>query len=236
MDSKSSPWFAVSLGLIGIILGYGVATGTGGGPKDAKMADPTPAPTEVPPAPPPPVANLDALPPIDFDIDHVSGDKDAKVTMFVYTDFECPFCQRHHGTFEQLLDEYDDVNFVLRHYPLGFHSNAQKGAEATECAAELGGEDKFWEMTSTIFEKGADNTMYASYAEELGIDEAKFTECMDSDKYAQKTKDDMEGGTAAGVRGTPGNIIVNNETEEAELVSGAQPLSNFKAVIDGMLE
>ncbi len=236
--NKGNPWFAVSIGLICFIVGVGgtlmVTNGQvslGGQQAKVVADDPAPAPT---PSPPPPVANLDAMPELS-DEDYFKGDPNAKVTIVEYTDFECPFCQRNHGTMEQLLADYDGkVNWVIRHFPLSFHPNAQKASEATECAGELGGGDAFFTMGDQIFEKGADNTQLASYAKAIGLDEAKFTECLDSDKYAQKVKDQMDGGAAAGVRGTPGNIIINNDKGEAELVSGAQPIGNFKEVIDGM--
>lgn len=235
MASNSNPWFAVSLALIGIIVGYGVATGMNStapaGNKDTVVAD------DLAPEPPaPPKANIDDMPPITDD-DYVRGDKDAKVTIVEYTDFECPFCKKNHSTMEQLMADYEGkVNWIVRHFPLSFHQNAQKAAEAAECAGELGGNNGFWDMGDMIFEKGADKTQFTAYAREIGLDEAKFTECLDSDKYAEKVGEQMEGGSAAGVRGTPGNIVINNKKKgEAELVSGAQPIGNFKEVIDDML-
>ncbi|EKD62822.1 MAG: DSBA oxidoreductase, partial [uncultured bacterium] len=70
--------------------------------------------------------------------DHLRGNKDAQIVMIEYSDFECPFCQRFQATMEQVLAEYgDQVAWVYRHYPLSFHANAQKEAEASECANEL---------------------------------------------------------------------------------------------------
>ncbi|KKW32564.1 MAG: Periplasmic thiol:disulfide interchange protein DsbA [Candidatus Uhrbacteria bacterium GW2011_GWA2_53_10] len=238
MDTKSSPWFAVSLGLIGIIIGYSVAQSQIGGPK-AQIADPSPSHSPSPSieAEPEPAVNIEAMPEIDFDKDHFKGNKNADVSLVVYNDLECPYCRRHHATVKQLITDYGDgINVVMRHYPLGFHQSAQKAAEASECAAELGGEEAFWNMVDKIFEKGPDNTQLASYAKELGLEETKFTECLNSGKFAEKTKGDMAGGTAAGIRGTPGNIVLNRKTGESKLVSGAQPIENFKAVIDGMME
>ncbi|HCI03682.1 MAG: DsbA family protein [Candidatus Peribacteraceae bacterium] len=234
MASNGNPWFAVSLALVGIIVGYGVATGMNSsapvGDRGTVVADdPTPEP------PPPPSANLDDLPPVG-DNDYVQGNPDAKITIIEYSDFECPFCKKNHGTMVKLMEEYGDkINWVYRHYPLSFHPNAQKAAEAAECAGELGGNDGFWAMGDMIFEKGSDNTELESYATEIGLNAAKFTKCLDSDKYADKVAAHMEGGTKAGVRGTPGNIVINNKKGEAELISGAQPFDNFKKVIDDML-
>ena len=236
MSNTSNPWFAASMGLIGVIVGFGTASLMGGGsipgvPSERPQAN-APAPT---PSAPPPTPSADDVPAV-TDTDHIRGNPDAKVTIVEYSDFECPFCARHHPTMVQLLEDYgDDVNWVYRHYPLSFHPNAQKAAEASECAGELGGNDAFWEFTDMVYEKGADKTQFESYATAIGLSASAFTTCLDSDKYAQHVKDDMSGGSKAGVSGTPGNIVINNDTGETRLVSGAQPLSNFKAIIDEML-
>jgi len=94
-----------------------------------------------------------AVPPL-RDSDHVRGKKDAKVLMIEYTDFECPFCQRFHPTTKQALTEYgDQVAHVIRHYPLrSIHPSAQKLAEGAECAAELGGNEAFWNYADAVFQ------------------------------------------------------------------------------------
>ena len=89
--------------------------------------------------------------PVDPEADHIRGDKDAAFTIIEYSDFECPFCSRHHPTLKQLIEDEPDVNWVYRHFPLGFHASAQRAAEASECANEQG---KFWEYTDMIYEKG----------------------------------------------------------------------------------
>jgi len=235
VPSKSNPWFAISMGLIGIIVGYGIAAGTGQGGFNfpAKTGD-QPAAEDPTPTPPPPPAG--EVTPYDANTDHMKGDPDAIITLFEYSDFECPFCGRHAPTVEQVLEEYgDDVNVVFRHFPLSFHTNAQKAAEATECAADQGGDDAFWEFHDKLFESGVEQGNYATYAEEIGLNVSDFNDCLDSGKFEQKVKDDMDSGVKAGVRGTPGNILFNNETEESKSVSGAQPFANFQGALDEML-
>jgi protein-disulfide isomerase len=175
------------------------------------------------------------------DEDHIRGDKDAPVTFIEYSDFECPFCKRFAPTVEQILEEYDgEVKVVYRHYPLSFHANAQKEAEASECANELGGNDAFWEYHDAIFERGeAGGTGFAlddlvPLAEELGLNGDKFQDCLDSGKYASHVKEDMAGGAAAGVTGTPGSFIIDAKGD-AQLVSGALPYESIKTMLDEAL-
>ena len=80
------------------------------------------------------------------DRDHSRGPADAQITLIEYSDFECPFCKKFHSTMKEVLDAYPGkIKWVYRHYPLSFHANAGKEAEASECAYELGGHEKFWQ-------------------------------------------------------------------------------------------
>lgn len=168
--------------------------------------------------------------------DHVRGPKNAKVTLIEYSDFECPYCKRHNETVTQIQKAYpNDVKVIFRHYPLSFHQNAEKEAEATECAAELGGNDAFWKLHDKIFAETTSNgtgialERLPAMAKEIGLDEAKFKTCLDSGKYASKVAKDMQEGAAAGVEGTPATFV------NGTMISGAQPFSNFKTAIDGIL-
>lgn len=175
--------------------------------------------------------------------DHIRGNKDAKISLIEYSDFECPFCKAFHPTANRIVDEYNgEVNWVYRHFPLDFHDPlAIQEAVAAECANELGGNDKFWEMTDLLFERtssngrGLDANNLPEFAAEIGLDRDSFAECLESRKYESHVAQDIEEGSAAGVTGTPGNIIINNETGETMLVEGAQPFDSFKPIIDQML-
>lgn len=80
---------------------------------------------------------------------YVKGDKNAKIKIMEYTDFECPFCNRSFPTIEALLTKYGkDISLEYRSFPLSFHASAQKAAEAALCAGEQG---KFWEMHDKMF-------------------------------------------------------------------------------------
>lgn len=175
------------------------------------------------------------------DADHIRGNKDAKVTFIEYSDFECPFCKRFEPTMQQMEEEYGDkVAIVYRHYPLSFHANAQKEAEATECANDLGGNDAFWKYHDAILERTTSGgTGFAlddlvPLAKELGLDESKFQDCLDTGKFAQHVKDDMAGGAAAGVTGTPGSILID-AAGNSQLLSGAVPFATIKTALDAAI-
>ncbi|MBI2613434.1 MAG: DsbA family protein [Candidatus Levybacteria bacterium] len=195
-------------------------------------------PTDAPQQPPTQQAKAKAV----TDSDHIRGNKNAKITLVEYSDFECPFCQRFHPVTQELLKIYGDkIRLVYRHFPLSFHANAQKEAEASECIAELGGNDKFWSFVDAIFERTtANGTGFAldklgPLASELGVNQVQFQSCLDSGKYEQLVKDQLAEGTAAGVNGTPSIFIINSKGE-SKLIVGAQPIDAFKTAIDSALK
>lgn len=199
------------------------------------------APTDAPsPSNPTAAQPAGKVKPVSKD-DHVRGSEKAAVTLIEYSDIECPFCKRFHPTVLQLMKEYDGkVKWVYRHFPLSFHANAQKEAEATECAAVVGGNDAFWKYTDALYERTTSNgTGFAldqlvPLAKEFGIDEGKFKECLDSGKMAQKVQQDFTEGQAAGVDGTPGNILLAKDGTSV-IVPGAVPYETLKSQVDQML-
>lgn len=194
-------------------------------------AAPTAQPSNQPSGQIPPVTNRD----------HIRGSANASLTLIEYSDYECPFCKSFQPTLARLLQEYEGrVKLVYRHFPLSFHENAQKEAEAAECVAELAGNDGFWKFNDTIYERTTSNgTGFAlddlpGLAEESGANKTAFQQCLDSGKYASYIEESMSGGIAAGVDGTPATIILN-EKGESQIVSGAQPYNNLKSAVDSML-
>ena len=200
--------------------------------KEAQAANqPTNKPTTNPsPNLPPSKPSIDMA--VLIDDDALKGDKDASVTIVEWSDYECPFCERFYsqtlGSIEKDYIKTGKVKFVYRDFPLGFHQNAQKAAEAAECAGE---ENKYWEMHNLLFEKGVAGgvSSFKQYAVDIGLDANKFNECLDSGKMASETAKDLQDGQDVGISGTPGFII------NGQLISGAQPFSVFKQVIDAEL-
>jgi len=175
--------------------------------------------------------------------DHIRGNPDAPVSLIEYSDFECPFCKRFHDTAKQIVQQYDGkVNWVYRHFPLDFHNPAaQREAEAAECAGELGGNEAFWRYTDLIYArtpsngKGVPEGELPALAVSIGLDRAKFSECLRSGRTSARVREDLEEGIAIGINGTPGNILRNNRTGVVATRHGAQPIERFKPAIDELL-
>lgn len=191
----------------------------------------------------PPTQGVTGTVPKITDRDHVRGDKNAQIAIIEYSDLECPFCKQFHPTMKQVLDSYGGkVMWVFRHFPLSFHANAQKEAEASECAWEQGGNDIFWKYVDSIYERTTSNgTGYSldnlvPLAGELGLDKNKFKTCLDSGKFTKYVQDEETSGTTAGVNGTPGNIILDTKSGKTQMIPGAVPLAQVKQAVDSFLK
>jgi len=174
--------------------------------------------------------------------DHQTGAKNPKITLVEYSDYQCPFCNRFQATMNQVMEEYgDQVAWVYRHFPLGFHANAQSLAELSECVAEQYSNEKFWEFSDTFYETMAEDDTIAemenAYAltADLGMNKANLESCVESGKYTKKVEEQMAAGKKAGIAGTPGTILVTAEGDY-ELLSGAQPFSMIEAKLKEYLE
>lgn len=212
--------------------GTSVGTGKGTGTDTAAAADPS-APAA------PTLAQLTSVK-VTGD-DYIRGNEKAKITLVEFSDFECPFCARFHPTLQQVMQEYgDNVRLVYRHYPLPFHPNAQKAAEASECVAEQKSDAGFWAFNDAIFAENdklggsISPAAIQTAAQATGVDMTSFNTCLDSGKYAQKIKDQMAEGTAAGITGTPGTIVLT-EDGKAELIPGAYTFDQVKPILDKYL-
>lgn len=146
--------------------------------------------------------------------DHVRGKTDSKVYLIEYGDYECPACNAWEPEVESLLKDYGDrVAFVFRNFPLtDKHINAYAAARAAE-AASL--QNKFWEMHDLLYKnweswKGDNKSAqskFESYAEELGLDMAKFKEDYQSSTVADRINSDLASANQVGATGTPTFIV-----------------------------
>lgn len=162
---------------------------------------------------------------------YVRGPKDAPVTITVFEDFQCPFCARFHGPIIEVLQAYPkDVNFIVKHFPLGFHPQAKPAAKAAMAAGEQG---KFYEMADGLLDNH--NQLSAAkideVAEKIGLNMKKFKADLEENdaKYEQQIQEDMQLGSKVGVRGTPTFYINGVKTR-------ARAFDQYKAEIDEILK
>lgn len=194
---------------------------------------------KISPTPTPPPSDL--IPAV-TNKDHIRGNISAKAVLVEYSDLECPFCKKFELTMKQVLKEYGDkVAWVYRHYPLPFHENAQKEAEASECAAELGGNITFWNYIDAILDRTTSNgkgfalDKLVPLAEELGLDGKKFKACLDEGTYEQKIKKEIDSAAKGGVTGTPTTIIILT-TGKRDVIPGALSYEQIKQQLDELLK
>ena len=176
--------------------------------------------------------------------DHILGSPNADLIVVEYSDTECPFCKNFHGVMQQIISEYGKdgrVAWVYRHMPLEqLHQKAMKEAEATECAAEIGGKAKFWDYINALFEKttsndGLDLAELPIIAKQVGLDVTAFNNCLNSGKHEAKLKQAVKEAVEAGAEGTPYSVILTKNGETYP-IPGFVPYTEFKSVIEGLLK
>jgi protein-disulfide isomerase len=160
------------------------------------------------------------------------GVEHAKVTIVMATEFACPFCERVRRTIDQLLAEYPkDLKVVWKSYVV--HPQTATIPAMAACAAHKQG--KFWEMFSLLFDKAYPTRDFGEQrmrelAADLGLDATQFDSHLTGLPCKQLLEDDQNALRALGVSGTPAFFI------NGRFLSGAQPIDNFKALIDEELK
>jgi len=162
----------------------------------------------------------------------VWGKEDASVTIVEFSDFQCPFCSKAADTVNQIKKKYGGkVKIAFKHFPLPMHPEARPASEASMCVHEQKA-DKFWAFHDMVFKNQSklDAASLEGYAKSVGVDVAKFSECVKSKKYADLVQKDLEYGEKLGVKSTP-TFFVNGE-----ILSGALPVEAFSEAIDEALK
>ncbi len=192
----------------------------------------------------PDTVSAEGIRPVDTN-DHILGNPDADLVIVEYSDTECPFCKQFHATMRKVMETYGKdgkVAWVYRHFPIDqLHSKARKQAEATECAADQGGNDKFWAFTNTLYERtpsnnGFDEKQLPVIAKEIGLDVNAFNTCLSSGKFTAKVEADYQDGIKAGAKGTPYSLIVTKKDGSKVPINGAQPYESLKGTLDLLLK
>lgn len=164
------------------------------------------------------------------------GRSDAPLVMVEYTDYQCAFCNQFYAnTFPELKKQYIDtgkMRFISRDFPLEFHQNALKAAQATHCAGE---QDKFWQMKDSLMINSARLTpdLINSIARDIPLDMSRYQTCMETGKYLTEIKNGIAAANSVGINGTPSFVIgtMNGDTLNGLRVVGAQPFSVFEKLI-----
>jgi protein-disulfide isomerase len=162
--------------------------------------------------------------------DPARGSKNAKVTMVLFSDFQCPFCSRIEPTIKQLEDTYKgDFRVIWKHEPLPFHQNAMPAAEAAEAAREQG---KFWQMHDLMFanQNQLSPDQYQAWAKQIGLDMGQFKRSIDEHKNQSRIQEDTTYGASVGANGTP-TFYLN-----CVQMVGAQPYDMVKNAVDEELK
>jgi protein-disulfide isomerase len=136
--------------------------------------------------------------------DHVRGPEHARTTVIEYGDFECPTCRIAVEPVHLVMQRFpQQVRFVFRHFPLEqAHPHALLAAEAAESA---GAQGRFWEMHDLLFAHQAHLALpdLRRYAEQLGLDPARFVDDLHEHLYLQRVREHLESGRRLHLRATP---------------------------------
>ena len=174
--------------------------------------------------------------------DRVIGNPNAKVTLVMYEDFQCPFCGKFfsesEGNIRSTYVKDGAVQLVYRDFAF-LGPESERAAEAARCA---GDQNQFWEYHDYLFshQNGENQGAFTdphleTFAKDLGLNTTAFSQCLSTNKYMQAVADSKTEATTAGVTGTPkGFILVAGKT--VATIDGAEPFANIKAKLDAALK
>lgn len=172
--------------------------------------------------------------------DYYRGDPEAPMVVVEFSDFQCPFCQRHTLQTQPVLDEEfvdsGEVMWVFKHFPVqSTHPQAVSAALASECAGQ---QEAFWPMHDLLFEtmsnwsnSGVDEYML-DLAGQLGLDVDALAACMDAPETSEAVQEDLLEGSAF-VRGTPTFVVLFEG--QGRLIPGALPADQFVPALRQMM-
>lgn len=176
------------------------------------------------------------------------GQQNGTVTAIYYMDFQCPFCKQFENqALPKILENYNDsdLHFVIKPIAI-FGSDSKRAALAAHCGWEqLTGPDKYWQWHQKLINAydGDENSGWANtenlvgLAEDFsGLDASQFRECHKNGSHNIRAVDDRAEGNARGMSGTPYFIFPGGNSSETRTISGAQPYSRFKTVINHYLD
>lgn len=175
---------------------------------------------------------------------HSKGNPNAKIQLMMFTDYECPYCQRFHFRIPAIVEAVgpENIHVIFRNWPLSYHKYSKKLALAARCAGRQG---KFWEYADWAFEVamtgGGNHSLALDQAfsqaglvrkgEELGLNRDEFANCLYSQAEAAKIDDDAKQAQALGGTGTP-YILLNGEPLKTNWMVPGELERELKKLID----
>jgi len=170
----------------------------------------------------------------------VKGDKNAKIQIIEFNDFECPYCARFQETLSGILQKNKDIAVFTKHLPLSFHQNAKDYAVIIECIGKNSGNENAYKFADEHFKLIKNQTATVESALEiaskLGVNKDQFDTCSKDQTILEKIQRDTSLARELKIDGTPGSIIQNRETKKAVIMFGALPEVMVQAEIDKLLE
>ncbi|MBU1118765.1 thioredoxin domain-containing protein [Patescibacteria group bacterium] len=241
----------LSIVIAGLIIAFAIIATKGDSNTEALKAEAIPQAKEAEQENPTPeefIAQAETVT-VSIDDDAIKGNKEAKVAVVEFSDFECPYCKRFwEQTLPPLTEKYIDSDkafFVYRDLPLDFHDpKATEESIAAECAGKLGGDAAYYQYHDLIYEntkangKGISEEETLSFAKQVGVKEAQFKTCLLDEKMKEEVKNDAEDAAKIGMEGTPGFVVgkvKGDGTVEGIALRGAYPQEYFELAIEKML-
>lgn len=218
---EKTPWFALLILLLGILIGYGI--NYYGGSDLSEIQEGSPIELTIP------ENSIQAA----FD-DPVAGNESSFVVMIEYSDYQCEYCRHYfEDIFPKIKKDYIDtgkIKYIYKDFPLQIHENSEEAAFSADCAGEQG---EYWGMHDLLFENqeewaGQEDPIpyFTNYINKLGLNEEEFLSCINSNKYIREVMEDIEEGERLDTKGTP-TFYINNIK-----ISGIYQYKIFKDTID----
>lgn len=200
-----------------------------GAPIPAGAAELAPGELQAKPAARPNTPDGNTVYSVPLGVSPIDGPNDAKVTVVMFSDYQCPFCGLAESTMQKLGQDYGKkIRFVLKHNPLGFHPRAMPASMAVACA---GAQKKFWPMHRKLMadQSHLDDKDLEATAKNVGVNVPTYRKCIAQAEPKAAIVADQALAAALGARGTPAFFI------NGRFLSGNQRPEKFKELIDAEL-
>ena len=154
------------------------------------------------------------------------GDKDSKIVIVEFADFECPYCQQEFSIIREVSNLYPQIKIIFRDLPLvDIHKNALPAAIAASCANK---QEKFWQFHDQLYinQGSLSSSTYQQIARSVGLNMDKFSSCITDSSIKDEVIKDAVDANNMGVQGTP-TFFINGKK-----IAGVVTLDMWKNIIN----